>query len=261
MKNTFRKYSSLFVVLLFISCVSHGQNSRIYTSHVIDSALVSSNDFETPLIYNPQRDAKRLLINTGVNCGMSLVKFGILWVSPESFSNWNKDAIRDNGWCQSWKDNVKAGPVEDHDSFFMNKVMHPWGGAVYYMSARGSGFRWWESFVYSGLLSTFMWEYGIEAFAEVPSWPDLIITPIAGSAVGECFYLFKGKIIRNNKRVLNSRFLGITSLVLMDPVNEITDAFGYKTKHKVDVTSSLIPLNSYTYSTAPSVGFQVSIVF
>jgi hypothetical protein len=173
---------------------------------------------------------------------MSLAKFGVLWASPESFSNWDKDEVREKGWGKSWIDNVKAGPVKDEDGFFLNGVMHPYGGAIYYMSARGSGYRWWESFIYSGLLSTFMWEYGLEAFVEIPSWQDLIITPVVGSALGEGFFIAKGKIIANNKRVLNSRFLGVTSLILMDPVNEITDALGYKTKHKVQLNSAFVPV-------------------
>ncbi|WP_346854280.1 DUF3943 domain-containing protein [uncultured Draconibacterium sp.] len=253
----------LIVLFLLFSKQLCAQSAYVLNSHsiVVDSSGINNSFFQTTSIYNPARDGKRLLINTGVNMGMSLVKFGVLWVCPESFSEWNKDGLREKGWCQSWKDNVKAGPVKDCDCFFMNGIMHPWGGAVYYMSARGSGFTWWESFIYSGILSTFMWEYGIEAFMEVPSWQDLIVTPVAGSALGECFYLLKGKIVENDKRVLNSRVLGVTSLILMDPVNEITDALGYKTKHKVEVQSSLVPLPAFDARARTVMGLQVQLRF
>lgn len=235
--------------------------TELSVADAIDSTSFISASLQSDFIYIPERDGKRLLINTGVNAGMSLVKFGVLWMSPEHFSNWDKDAIKEKGWCQSWKDNVKAGPENDDDCFLMNGIMHPWGGAVYYMSARGSGFRWWESFLYSGMLSTFMWEYGFEAFAEVPSWQDLIVTPVAGSLVGECFYVFKGKIIKNDKRVLNSRFLGVTLLILMDPVNEITDVLGYKTKHKIEASSAIVPINTFAYNTQTVMGVQIKIRF
>ena len=213
-------------------------------------------------IYNPVRDSKRLLINTGVNFAMSAAKFGVLWLSPESFSMWDKEKIEDVGWRKSWKENVKAGPVRDDDSFFMNGIMHPWGGAIYYMSARSSGYRWWESCIYSGLLSTFMWEYGLEAFAEVPSWNDLIVTPVAGSLLGEGFFIFKRKIVEKDVRILNSRFIGRTALLIMDPVNEITDVLGYKTRHKIEVSTSMCPVKISDYNSSPmAMGIQLNVAF
>ncbi len=251
------------VVLSFVTHQLFAQATYDFIPNVYppDSTVLCNSSFQSEFIYNPARDGKRLLINTGVNMGMSLVKFGVLWVCPESFSEWDKDGLQGKGWFQSWKYNVKAGPVKDCDCFFMNGIMHPWGGAVYYMSARGSGFSWWESFLYSGVLSTFMWEYGIEAFMEVPSWQDLIVTPVTGSALGECFYLLKGEIVRNDKRILQSRFLGVTSLILMDPVNEITDVLGYETKHKVEINSSLVPLPAFDAGSKTVMGFQLQLTF
>ena len=110
-----------------------------------------------------------------------MASFGILWVLPESFTNWNKEEMLEYGMFNRWKDNVRAGPLWDDDDIFLNWIMHPWAGAVYFMSARGSGFNKWESFAYSAIMSTFFWEYGVEAFAEIPSWQDLLITPIVGS--------------------------------------------------------------------------------
>jgi len=226
-----------------------------------DTALFTGAS-QTSFFYNPVRDTKRLLINTGINFGMSVVKFGVLWVSPTSFSLWDKDQIRQTGWCNSWKENVTAGPLFDDDCFFMNWIMHPWGGGIYYMSARGSGYRWWESFIYSGLLSTFMWEYGLEAFAEVPSWNDLIVTPVAGSLLGEGFFMLKREIVENDTRILKSRFLGRTVLILMDPVNEFTDVLGYPTKHSVQVNATFGPVNLITPDRVlTSLGMHVVINF
>lgn len=233
------------------------QKQRIFIDSVTPGASVRGES-----IYNPSRDSKRLLINTGVNLAMSVAKFGVLWLSPESFSLWDKEKIRKVGWNKSWKENVKAGPVKDDDCFFMNGIMHPLGGAIYYMSARGSGYQWWESFIYSGLLSTFMWEYGVEAFAEVPSWNDLIVTPVAGSLLGEGFFVLKRKIVENDVRIFNSRFIGRTALIIMDPVNEITDVVGYKTRHKINVSTSLCPVNIHDYHSSPiAMGVYLNIAF
>jgi len=215
----------------------------------------------TYLTYNPERDGKRLLYNTGLYFGATLASFTILWFSPESFSNWDKDKIKEEGFFKQWKENVKAGPVWDEDNWVLNWVIHPWAGAVYYMSARGSGFKMWESFTYSVLMSSLFWEYGVEAFAEIPSWQDLILTPTVGSVIGELFFISKGKIINNNRRIWNSKLIGNTSLFIMDPFNEIIDLIGYKTKNKIETYSMIAPID-YDYVNNKSIwGMQVVVQF
>ncbi len=263
MYRTSTRYLFLLAFIMFFCRFVCGQAmfQKDNYEHKLDSIALCVS-FQNESIYNPVRDSKRLLINTGVNFAMSMAKFGMLWVSPERFSCWDKEEIREAGWCKSWKENVKAGPVKDEDSFFMNGIMHPWGGAIYYMSARGSGYRWWESFIYSGLLSTFMWEYGLEAFAEIPSWNDLVITPVVGSLLGEGIFILKRRIVKNDIRILNSRFLGRSALIIMDPVNEITDALGYKTRNKVEVRTSFGPVNGPDYfSSQMALGFNIKVMF
>lgn len=227
--------------------------------HTIQLDTLASID--SSRIYNPQRDPKRLLYNTGLYAGTALAAFGLLWIAPESVSKWDKEDIKENGLTEKWKENVKEGPVLDEDDFFMNYIIHPWAGGVYYMSARGSGFKAWESFTYSCLMSTFFWEYGIEAFAEVPSWQDLIITPVLGSAVGEGFFIAKREIIKKDRRILKSKLLGNTALFIMDPFNEILDVIGYKTKNKIEGYSSLIPIQSNPYSREQTWGVQMVFKF
>ena len=217
--------------------------------------------FHKRMTYDPQRDPKRLGYNTALYFGGTMVAFAVLWASPESFSGWDKDKIREEGLIDQWKENVRAGPVWDNDDFFLNWIMHPYIGALYYMSARGSGFRWWESFLYATLMSTFFWEYGVEAFAEIPSWQDLIITPVAGSVIGELFFVAKGEIIRNDRRILRSRFLGVASLIIMDPVNEILNGFGYKTKNKMQYYSVIGPIDFDPVSQKRIWGLQVAMQF
>ena len=213
------------------------------------------------LVYDPVRDPRRLLYNTGLFMGTALASFGLLWVLPESFTNWNKEEMLEYGMFNRWKDNVRAGPVWDEDGIFLNWVIHPWAGAVYFMSARGSGFNKWESFAYSAIMSTLFWEYGVEAFAEIPSWQDLIVTPILGSIIGEQFFRWKGNVIRNDKKVLNSKILGGVSLFFMDPFNLLLDGFGYKTKNKMQTYSVIAPID-YDFVSGKTIwGVQVVVSF
>ncbi len=228
-----------------------------YLPVTIDVLHNNFSNSENYYAYNPVRDPKRLLYNTGLFFGAAVASFSVLWVLPESVSNWDKDKMLEEGLLNRWKENVRSGPVVDDDSFFLNFIMHPYSGAVYYMSARGSGFKWWESFTYSAIMSTFFWEYGIEAFAEIPSWQDMFVTPILGSLVGEGFFALKGEIIRNDSRVLNSKFIGNTTLFIIDPFNEIVNALGYKTKSKIETYSIIAPID-YDFTQQKSIwGLQV----
>ena len=108
-------------------------------------------------------------------------------------------------------------------NLFLNYVTHPYAGAIYYMGARSAGANATYSCLYSFALSTFFWEYGIEAFAERPSIQDLIVTPLAGSVLGEWFYRSKRHIIKNNYTLYDSKFLGRSALILMDPMTELSN--------------------------------------
>ncbi len=233
------------------------------TIHYFDSRLEKYHFRGLPdsLVYDPQRDPKRLLYNMGLYATSIVISFGVLWAMPESVSNWDKDEMREEGLGAKWEKNVQSGPVIDEDGAVLNYVIHPWFGAIYYMSARGSGFKAWESFAFSAFMSTVFWEYGTEAFAEVPSWQDLIVTPVIGSVLGEGFFVWKGRIIRNDSRLLKSRFLGRFTMFLMDPFNAIINGMGYKTKNKVKATSAFVPIGYDKNSNRALWGMYVVVNF
>ncbi|HQE34487.1 MAG TPA: DUF3943 domain-containing protein [Flavobacterium alvei] len=236
------------------------------TTLVLNDSLTAINDSVAPIVQNvpaayppPYRDYRRLGYDTALFAGAAVVGFGVLWVMPESVTNWDKEEMRDKGVFWKWKENVKAGPVWDKDDWVLNWITHPYCGGIYYMTARSSGFTALESFGYSAIMSTFFWEYGIEAFAEVPSIQDLIITPVVGSVVGEGFFYAKKSIVRHDKKVLKSRFLGITTLFLMDPFNTILDGFGYKEKVKTQM--NIAPVGVNQFSKTPVWGVSFSAIF
>ena len=88
------------------------------------------------------------------------------------------------------------------------------------MSARSCGFNVLGSLVYSTIVSALLWEYGIECFNEIPSVQDLVITPLAGMVMGECFYRIKRIIVANDYHLCGSWFLGHLVAWIVDPINE-----------------------------------------
>jgi hypothetical protein len=280
-----RKNIFYYFFLLLICTVAFAQETGISHSEpqvipiVVDSTLVNPDEikevFEDTIItktdsiaplqkidsiaYPPKfKDYRRLGYNSVLYIGAAVVTFGALWAMPESFTHWDKEAMKEKGIFYKWKENVKAGPVWDEDDFAMNYLAHPYCGGVYYMTARSSGFNIFESFSYSVIMSTFFWEYGIEAFAEIPSVQDLIFTPLVGSVVGEIFFITKKRIVRHDNKVLNSKFLGITSLFIIDPFNTVLDGFGYKEKVKTQMNIAPVGFDPISNKMVWGVNFSAS---
>lgn len=223
----------------------------------LDLNLSAPNQqFEYPPSY---RDYKKLGLNSMLYFGTAAVMFGVLYLAPESVTKWNKAQMRKQGITYKWERNVNLPPVIDADSWTMNYAAHPYCGGLYYMTARSSGFKPLECFLYSAFMSTFFWEYGIEAFAERPSVQDIIITPALGSVVGEAFFYAKKSIIKNDKKILNSRALAITTLVLIDPFNTMLDGMGYKSKSKAQL--GVQPVGFDYNSNKPILGLNFNVRF
>ena len=168
-------------------------------------------------------NSKKLARNTKLFFSGAMISAGILYLMPENITNWDKNSMSFSNIFHKWKQNVSSGPVIDKDNWVLNYVAHPYCGAIYYMSARSLDYSVMTSFLYSAAISTFAWEYGFEALAEVPSTQDLIITPICGSILGELFHIAKKNIIQKDYKILNSKFLGHFTIFLLDPFNEISD--------------------------------------
>jgi hypothetical protein len=150
-----------------------------------------------------------------------LSSIAVLALMPESITNWNAAKLEEKSLSQRWKDHVSTAPVWDNDNWFINYVGHPVSGAWYYTMARNDGLSIQESAIVSVLMSTFVWEYGYEAFAEVPSIQDLIFTPLFGSILGEGMFTLQGKLDRQNGMILGSKRLGDIGYFLIDPLGNI----------------------------------------
>lgn len=177
-----------------------------------------------------QEDWQYLKEQTYTILGLSIATVGLMTLLPESVTKWDSDDRDLSNLGQKWVDNVKEGPVWDRDEHFLNYIMHPYFGGVYYTTARHAGYNEFDSFLYSAFLSTFFWEYGVEAFAEVPSWQDLFITPFFGSVVGELMFEAEQKIVASGGEVWGSNSMGNVTLFFLNPVGHIhgwvTNAWG-----------------------------------
>lgn len=173
-------------------------------------------------------DWHRLWINTAVLSGAFVGTLFVLECLPEDATTWNRAEIRNTPMFKRWYQNVFVkGPEWDHDKFIFNYVLHPYAGAVYFMSARSCGFNFWQSLLYSSIISNVGWEFGIEAFMERPSYQDLVVTPLVGSAIGEGFYRLKRIIVEHDYRLFGSPVVGNIVAFLIDPVNEVVGLFDH----------------------------------
>lgn len=209
-------------------------------------------------------DWHSMWINTAVLSGAFVSTLFVLEMLPEGATNWNRAAIQKDPFYTRWYNHViKEGPEWDGDSPIFNYVLHPYAGAVYFMSARSTGFNFWQSMLYAACISTIGWEFGIEACMERPSIQDIFVTPLVGSVIGELFYKLKRNIVSHDYRLWGSPVIGNIVAFLIDPVNEVIDLFRGNPARKLhlgrpqpQITSSFMPTIG-----RGSVGFSFSCTF
>lgn len=201
---------------------------------------INREEFEVRIGYDNLSDKQKALTKTLRNVGIAGAgMMGLIYAMPESVSKWDKSKMKSDMFAK-YKRNIQAGPVIDHDDWAINYIGHPVSGAAYYALVRHQGFTPMQSFAFSVCMSTFFWEYGMEAFAEIPSIQDLILTPLVGSIMGEMFYQVTQKISENNGKLWGSERTGsIVTAVLNSPValsNAINNALDMKliTESSVD---------------------------
>lgn len=231
----------LIAAIMIIGMSANPQPVADSVSVDVDSVQLTIYDFAySRTISMP--DWRGLAYNTAALYGAGFVTLGVLELLPEDATAWNKAQLHRTPLFERWWEHVSGGPRWDHDNVVFDYVLHPYGGAAYFMSARSRGFNMWQSALYSAAVSTIFWEYGIEAFMEYPSIQDLIITPVVGSVIGECFYKVKRSIVASDYRLCGSSLLGHTVAWLVDPVNEFVYLFtGNPTRHHIHANLTTAP--------------------
>jgi hypothetical protein len=113
----------------------------------------------------------------------------------------------------SWKHNFKTGWEWDIDRFGMNYFFHPYSGSMYFNGARANGYTFFESIPFA-FLGSLEWEY----FGEntLPSFNDVINTPVHGILLGEIFYRL-GSNILDDQTTGAERFFRELAVAVLTP--------------------------------------------
>jgi hypothetical protein len=160
-----------------------------------------------------------------------LLGVGIFYVLPESVSQWS-DKQKESASFSTWWDNTQH-PTWDKDTWWIN-AGHAYFGAAYYVRARERGFGEVPSFLYSALASS-LYEFGIEAVFERPSYQDLIVTPVGGALLGAFIFEPIRKVIKAKAEL---KWYDHVLLVASDPLGAgsyvIERLIGIKSEIRVD---------------------------
>ncbi len=140
-------------------------------------------EFETPedpLSYGKMFKKGAILIG-----GFEFAVMATMMVLPKSFTGWHEDFLKVG--ADNFVDAYGSAPTWDEDHWYHNYLGHPYVGSIYYNTVRCQGATPVESFFFSTAMSVW-WEYAVESIAEHPSTQDLLVTPIAGSLMGEAVH-------------------------------------------------------------------------
>ena len=125
----------------------------------------------------------------------------------------------------SWKHNLQTGWEWDTDRFGINFVGHPYSGSLSFSAARSFGYNFWQSTAFS-IGGSLLWEY----FGEntLPSYNDIINTPVNGAFLGEILYRISSNILDDRSRGFQ-RVIREVAAGLVDPVRGLNRIMQGKT--------------------------------
>jgi hypothetical protein len=163
----------------FTSASAEGAEDRW---RLADEDEIGENSDVTPNTL--ERDWGGLGRDTAFFVGYEAVVAGVLYLLPESLTKWTAEQRKTS--MSRWWENVQH-PQWDQDHWYVNYLGHPYFGAIAYVRARERRFGAVGGFWYAALLST-LYEFGIEALFERPSYQDMIVTPVGGLLLGALLF-------------------------------------------------------------------------
>lgn len=130
----------------------------------------------------------------------------------------------------SWSHNINTGWEWDTDRFGINFVGHPYSGTLSFNAARSNGYNYWQSVPFA-IGGSLLWEY----FGEntLPSYNDIINTPINGAFLGEILYRLSSNILDDRSRG-NQRFFRELTAGLINPVRGVNRLLQGKSFRKIN---------------------------
>lgn len=145
----------------------------------------------------------------------------------------------------SWKYNIKQGWEWDQDRFEINFIGHPYSGTLYYNAARSLNYNFYQSSLFAAG-GSLMWEY----FGEntLPSYNDIICTPINGIFLGEILYRLSSNILddrtRGLERVTREILAGIINPIR--GLNRVLQGKSFRTTNKEIYQKEPLNISLYT---------------
>ncbi len=142
--------------------------------------------------------------------------------------------------------NLTSGFEFDTDTYRMNKLAHPYHGAIHYSMGRANGLNFWESTMCS-TFGSYTWEVFLESIK--PSSNDLILNTLGGITLGEV--LFKiGDILLDEDSTGLERTIRKSLAYILNPAYGVkalagksSDARNQQDKHYYDLS---LPFGAYS---------------
>ncbi len=160
---------------------------------------------------------QKFLKGTRLWIGVGVGMMGVLMLAPRSVTRWEDDYARQA--VRNLNESFSSPPVWDQDHWPINYIGHPYAGSIYYNTLRCQDATVLQSFIFSAFIST-GWEYLYEGVAERPSIQDLVVTPLAGSILGELTHQATVGMKKNGCNLLEKTFI-----IILNPVHVIFRGF------------------------------------
>lgn len=209
---------ALCSVLSFTAFSQDGQTKRVWCKTPYAAQLT---DDGTIRLRNSEATFGRKVLRGGLLVhSTEALSFGLLAVLPSHISQWQSLSAAEYG--SNFRRAYTSPPVFDKDKWYLNYVGHPYQGAYFYNAVRSQDAKLWQSSLFT-LGHVFLWEYVIEAGLEQPSIQDIIVTPLAGIALGEGIHCATMAMARNG-----FRWYEVAFVVVFNPMFALNNGFRFE---------------------------------
>jgi len=187
------RFATIFSLVLGLNCFGQDGTASLNCQRTPNPAHF--NDSGQFVLRNSEATFGLKMLRGGLLVhGFEAGAFAILAALPRSISQW--DEISGQSISQQYRRTFSAPPRPDTDHWYINYIAHPYQGMLFYNSVRSQNAKVWQSSLYT-VGHVLVWEYALEGGLEQPSIQDLIVTPLAGIALGELAHFCSMRMARN----------------------------------------------------------------
>ena len=147
---------------------------------------------------------RKIGVATGYTMAYHVAIYGLLFAVPQNVSQWTPAHKQNFG--ANYRNTFTKPVALDRDRWYVNYIGHPYQGAFYYNSMRAQGAEMWQASMFA-FANTAIWEFFLEGAIEQPSVQDLLVTPIAGTLLGELFHFATMRMSRHGFKWYEKAFV------------------------------------------------------